>query len=252
MKNLEQLKSEYREFTERQYMIDNLLDINMKEFLTKPKNSDFVLIESEAFYDLVMSHMDEEEVYEEYKDIDMDKLQKEYDEYTKHLENAVNVRLSLFCEQVKLREDINKWMYTNNMSYSKIDETWMEGVRKFENKWRGWDSNDLTYEMMRITLELADEEEINEAIKNARKIIDIMESTGDDEGHLIDFVNDLEFINTKLRHGDIRGCEHVFVLDCLENDGMWDIYREPFIMYVDNVMKWIDSDFRYFAKHNEI
>ena len=75
MKNLDQLKREYKEFTERQYMIDNLLDINMKEFLTKPKNSDFVLITSEEYYDLVLSHMDEEEIYEEYKDLDMDKLQ---------------------------------------------------------------------------------------------------------------------------------------------------------------------------------
>ena len=41
--------------------------------------------------------------------------------------------------------------------------------------------------------------------------------------------DNISYINSKIRYRDFDDyCMHVYVLDHLENEGMWEVYREPF------------------------
>ena len=88
-----------------------------------------------------------------------------------------------------------------------------------------------------------------EIIENAKKVLELIEGRSYNSG----YVSDLEFINKYLRHGEgCDGCEHIFILDCLENDCMWDIYKEPFIRFVQKLTYDIDREYLSYIKEMEM
>lgn len=242
--NKNEFKKEYLEYRERMYEIDKALEENVNEFLKVKKNENFMYIEHEddEMVRYIMDNMEPDEIP------DMDELHEEYHGYVKHLTSKVCERLKLFDEKVKVVEKFEKYMEKNNLTYWYIDAEWEKEVKRYKDKWYGWSSNDLMCQTMYQTIWETDEEEINKIIENARKVIELI----DKRSYTIGFVDDLEFINKYLRHGEgCDGCEHVFILDCLENDCMWNIYKEPFIRFVQKVIYDIDSDYISYLKEME-
>lgn len=241
MMNKNEFKNEYIEYKERLYEIDKALNKNVKEFLSVPKNEDFVYIESETFRDLVESHI--EQIEEEEPDFafpDMEELKKEYEEYCSYLFGKTNERIELYNEKDEVISKFEKYMEKNNLIYWDIDAEWNKEVKEYKSKWYGWSSNDLIHDAMYRTILETNEDEINMIVENANKVLNLIEG----RSYMSGYVNDLEFINKYLRHGEgTDGAEHVFILDCLENDGMWDIYRESFECFVRKVVYSIDRSY---------
>lgn len=236
MNNKNELKREYLDLKEHEYEIDKALDENLKEFLKIKKNEDFVYIEhadNEMLKDII-SNLSKDELP------DMEKLEIEYDNYRLYLNEMLRGRLKLYNERMMYDLEFNEWLYKHNMTNWSIEEEWFNEAKTYEKNWCGWSSNDLVYEAMYYTIWMTDEEGINRLIKNARKVCEMIEY----DTHVQGYIDDLEFINTRLRHCDIEdGVEHVFILDCLENDCMWEIYKEPFMCFVQKVIWSVDSEY---------
>ena len=243
--NKNEFKKEYLEFKARLYEIDRVLEINVNEFLRVKKNSDFVYIEykeDELLKDIIDS-MEPDELP------DMDELHEEYCKYIKHLSSKVHERLDLYDERMKVHDKFEKYMEKNNLIYWDIDEEWCNEAKRYESKWYGWTSNDLIHQAMLLSIFKVDEEEVEEIIENAKKVLELIEGRSYNSG----YVSDLEFINKYLRHGEkCDGVEHIFILDCLENDGVWDIYKEPFRRFVQKVIHYIDRDYLDYLKEIEM
>lgn len=239
--NKNEFKNEYVEYKERLFEIDKALNKNVKDFLRFKKNDDFVYIESEVYRELVESHMEQlEEEEPDFKLPNIEKLEKEYKLYKTHLYFKTMERIDLYNEKDKVISKFENYMEKNNLIYWDIDAEWSKEVKEYRSKWYGWSSNDLICQAMYQTIRETDEDEINMIIENSKKVLELM----DGRSYMSSYVNDLEFINKYLRHGDgMDGVEHVFILDCLENDGMWDIYKESFKCFVRKVVYSIDRSY---------
>lgn len=239
MKNLNELKNEYLGIQERIYEVDKELDDNMKEFLAYEKNDDFIYIESEMFRDLVEYHVDD--MTDEDPDFempDMDKLEEEYYKWVEHLKEKVHERIALYDKREKLINERSEWTRKNDPD--NLHWEWNKEAKVYKGKWYGWSSNDLVNMAMYLSIDMIDEEEVKKVIDDARKVYELI---GDDGYYSSGYVHDLEFINTKIRHYEDVGIDIYFVLDCLENDGVWDIYRESFAGFVKNVKAYVDIDY---------
>jgi hypothetical protein len=90
---------------------------------------------------------------------------------------------------------------------------------------------------------------LTKVIENARKVMELM----DNQSYDIGFIDELEFINKYIRHGEgCDRCEHIFILDCLENDCMLNICKEPFISFVQKLSYNIDRDYLAYIKEMEM
>ena len=99
MKN--ELNRRYIECKEREYEIDKLLDENMNEYLSKPKNEDFLYLDEE-YYEWIedrIEYISEEDP--DFKLPDLDKLEEEYEEYMNHLEKSVLNRIELYIRRAE-------------------------------------------------------------------------------------------------------------------------------------------------------
>ena len=243
--NKNEFKKEYLEYKAKLYEIDRALEINVNEFLRVKKNENFMFLdyEDDEIVRYIMDSMEPDELP------DLEELHEEYHGYVKHLSSKVYERLELFDSRVKVINKFEKYMEKNNLIYWDIDEEWRNEAKDYKNKWYGWSSNDLMIHAMNHSIWNTDEEEINKVIENARKVMKLM----DCQSYEMGFIDDLEFINKYLRHGKgCDGCEHVFILDCLENDCMWDIYKEPFIRFVQKLTYDIDREYLSYIKEMEM
>jgi hypothetical protein len=243
--NKNEFKKEYLEYKEGLYEIDKALEENVNDFLKVEKNSNFMFIEYEddEITRYIMDNMEPEELP------DLEELHEEYHGYIKHLSSKVYERLELFDRRMEIINRFEKYMEKNNLIYWDIDEEWRKEAKKYDMKWYGWSSNDLMCRTLYQSIWETDEEEINKVIENARKVMELI----DNQSYDIGFIDDLEFINKYIRHGEgCDGCEHVFILDCLENDCMLNICKEPFISFVQKLCYSIDRDYLAYLKDKEM
>ena len=99
MKN--ELNRRYLEFREREYEIDKLLEENMNEYLSKPKNEDFVYLDREYWEMLGYEPNEFQEMYPDHELPDFDELELEYDDYLNHLEKSLLNRIELYDKRMK-------------------------------------------------------------------------------------------------------------------------------------------------------
>ena len=245
MKN--ELNRRYIECKEREYEIDKLLDENMNEYLSKPKNEDFLYLDEE-YYEWIedrIEYISEEDP--DFKLPDLDKLEEEYEEYMNHLEKSVLNRIELYNRRAENVREFEKWMQENNFIYWDI-EVKREDVKEYEGKWYGWSSNDLVNTAMYTTIDYTDEEEVNKVIENAKKVIKYFTK---DITYIDEYLYSLDYVNKVVRNGKMEGAEPYFVLDCLENDCVWNIYKEPFSRFVERVGQMVDKDYLDYLKEME-
>lgn len=245
MKNINEFKKEYLKYKEKMYEIDKLLEENVNDFLKVKKNIDFIYLEYEndEIVKDIIDALGSDEIP------DMKKLEAEYTEYITHLSSKVHERLELYDKRIEIIDTFEKYMYKNNVTYWDIEKSWEEEVKKYKSKWYGWSSNELICQSMYQTIHDTNEDEINTFIENAKKVMELI----DNRSYSISIISDLEFINKYLRHDEgYDGCEHVFILDGLENDCMWNIYKEPFIRFVQKLSHCIDSDYLDYLKDIEM
>ena len=145
----------------------------MNEYLSKPKNEDFLYLDEE-YYEWIESNLDQIlERDPDFKLPDLDKLEEEYEDYMNHLEKSVLNRIELYNRRVENVREFEKWMQENNFIYWDI-EVERESVKEYEGKWYGWSSNDLVNTAMYTTIDYTDEEEVNKVIENAKKVIEYL------------------------------------------------------------------------------
>lgn len=248
MKNLEQVKKEYKEFRERQYDIYKALDENAKEYSKDYKKSIYSIFNGDWYRDFVMEHLDAYSDEIDPNNFDEEKLYKEYIGYLEYEAYILDRRLNLYEENANWHREFKQWKKDVGFHDRFIQRDFDDCEKKFEGEWYGWDSNDVIFDGMMTTIYKTNEEEINQIVENARKVLSMIE-----DAYSESYVWDLDYINKKIRNNIFdEGATHVYVLDCLENDGMWDIYREPFKLFVERVINWIDSDFLFAAQHGEL
>ena len=240
-----ELNRRYLEFREREYEIDKLLEENMNEYLSKPKNEDFVYLDREYWEMLGYEPNEFQEMYPDHELPDFDELELEYDDYLNHLEKSLLNRIELYDKRMKNIREFERWMDRNNFIYWDVDEECASKAKRYNDKWYGWTSNDLVNTAMYVTIDYTSEEEVNKVVENAKKVIEyfIKDMTYSEE-----YVHDLDYVNRILRNGKAEGTEPFFVLDCLENDCVWNIYKEPFSRFVEHVERMIDREYLNYLK----
>ncbi len=247
MKNLEEVRNEYRMFRERQYEIHKALDENAKEYSKDYKKSIFGIFEDEWYHDFVMENLEHYSDEIDPENFDKEKLYEEYMEYLEYLTDIINRRLDLYEENKKWQEEFKQWKRESgfhNYTRREFDDC----EKKYDGEWYGWDSNDLIFYGMLTTIGMTDQDEINKLIENAKKVLNNMVNFEPYD----DYLFELEHVNNHVRNQQFEeGCTHVYVLDHLENDGMWQVYREPFQLFVDKVFNMIDSEYLHYITHEE-
>lgn len=254
MKNLEEIKKEYRMFRERQYDIHKALDENVKEYSKDYRKSIFGMFEDEDYRDFILENLDAYSDEIDPDNFDEEKLYEEYLDYLSYLNDILDRRIILYEENANWWREFNQWKKDEKIYDRFIQRDFDDCEKKFEGKWYGWGSNELIFEGMFRTINMTDEEEISKLVENAKKIISLIKEYDDEDFcYSEEFVDDLEYINTKIRHKTYHDdcCMHVYVLDHLENDGMWEVYEEPFQLFIDRVISWVDSDFLFAVRHCE-
>ena len=253
MKNLEEIKKEYRMFRERQYDIHKALDENANEYSKDYRKSIFGMFEDEEYREFILRNLDAYSDEIDPDNFDEEKLYEEYNDYLAYLGVILNRRLELYEENANWWREFNQWKKDEKIYTRFIQRDFDDCEKRYNGEWYGWGSNDLIFEGMMTTIEMTNEEEISKLVENANKVIKLIKEYEDEDFcYSEEYVDDLSYINTKIRYREFNDyCMHVYILDHLENDGMWEVYREPFQLFVDRVISWIDSDFLFAVRHCE-
>ena len=253
MKNLEEIKKEYRMFRERQYDIYKALDENANEYSEDYRKSIFGMFEDEDYREFILGNLDAYSDEIDPDNFDEEKIYEEYKDYLAYLGDILNRRLELYEENANWWREFNQWKKDEKIYTRFIQRDFDDCEKRYNGEWYGWGSNDLIFEGMMTTIEMTNEEEISKLVENANKVIKLIKEYEDEDFcYSEEYVDDLSYINTKIRYREFNDyCMHVYILDHLENDGMWEVYREPFQLFVDRVISWIDSDFLFAVRHCE-
>lgn len=253
MKNIEELRIEYKIFMQRHCDIFKALEENANEYSEDYKKSIFSMFSDDWCREFVLEHL---EAYSDEIDpdnFDEDKLYEEYMDYMNYVEDIINRRLPLYDENMKWYKEFKQWKKDNKIFDRYTQRNFDDWDVKFEGTWYGWGSNDLIFYSMLKSIDETNEDEVSRIVENANKVINLIKEYDDEDScYSEEYVDNLSYINTKIRYRDFDDyCMHVYVLDHLENEGMWEVYREPFKLFIDRVINWVDNDFLFAVSHYE-
>lgn len=244
MMNLNNLKNEYFAWIDKFDVITYKLENNKKK---APERKDlYRLVEDEDYYQFIMVDYYEDalEVYPEIKDLDMDKLKEEYEIYIEGTRNAIIERLTIYDEYLELNKAFDVWTRKVNMDRKTLYKLQEERNIK-DIEWCDWNSNLFINATMMNSIELMDEDEVDKLISNAIKVLDMIGYTkdGNDCWEVAHYLDNLQFINSNLRHDIDDNCMSIFAVDILENRGLWLPDREHFEMGILKVLDVVDEVF---------
>ena len=98
---------------------------------------------------------------------------------------------------------------------------------------------------IRYSVEDTDEKEVNMFLDVClKKVEEIEKETSEKLWHERDVIRCISIINTMYRHGKF-GCDSVFSIDELENEGAWRTWQEPFISCLNRLARDLYLDVEY-------
>lgn len=236
MKNISELVNDYNNFIRR----FNEIDTRIADIVRKEKE---IQRDSLFFY----FECPEEFEYWKYNDerwqmCNKELLQKKYEVYQKSIEKAIIERNELFEEKYTISVEYNDWYNKNDIHWS--DFKGHELVERKRIKWRGWDSSNYVYETMIYSINLTDEEGVNKIIENMRKVIEMINSDDDFWGcRSEEYVDYLRIVNNETRHRLDEGGMSTLALDLMENEGVYNSFKESFKECILNVSNLVDRDY---------
>lgn len=250
MNKLELLKEEYIKIMKR------FDDINMKIAEAVDENKEYKRYP--RFHDkedtTYVYSLHDYDYYESQDDKDMELLNISDEEYDKSIEEAVQLRNSLFEEKYKLQLEYDEWCYKNSEELKKIEygerRDW---YKPYTIKWRGWDSSDYVYDTMIYSINLTNKDEVNKLISNMRKIVDIIITFEEDheikwgfDYETVEFIDYLEIVNNQTRFRKNEYCMTTMALDIMENHYVYEPFEESFKACIRNVCNQVDGEFKRF------
>lgn len=243
MMNLNNLKNEYFAWIDKFDVIADRLESNKNN---APERKDlFLLIEDPDYYQFMMVDYYEDaiEVNPELKNLDMDKLREEHAKYVEETRKAIQERLEIYNDHLELNQAFDAWARRNNLDWRGLHELQKErNVKTIE--WDDWDSNQYIYSVMKNSIDMTDEEEVNKIISDARKVLNSVGYTDEkDYWETHDYLNYLELINKNVRHDIDDNCWSTLAIDVLENRALWLPDREHFKMGILKVLEMVDETF---------
>ena len=160
----------------------------------------------------------------------------------------IDERLALFEESFQINIDFDRWATKNNVEYRQIN-SWIKEVEPYVVKYYDWCSNPIVRKTMKKSVDLTDENEIRKMINDAIKVLAVVGCTEENSFNEIhEYLEYLRIINEEYRHNIYNGTTTVFAVDILENRGLYQPYREGFMMGVLRVMEKVDSIFLCLCK----
>ena len=160
----------------------------------------------------------------------------------------IDERLALFEESFQINIDFDRWATKNNVEYRQINN-WIKEVEPYVAKYYDWCSNPIVRKTMEKSVDLTDENEIRKMINDAIKVLAVVGCTEENSFNEIhEYLEYLRIINEEYRHNIYNGTTTVFAVDILENRGLYQPYREGFMMGVLRVMEKVDSIFLCLCK----
>ena len=242
MKNINELVNDYNDFMRR----FNELDVRITDIVRKEK---------EIQRDPLFFYLECPEEFEYWKDSDenwqmcnKELLQKKYEVYQKSIEKAIIERNELFEEKYTISVEYNDWYNKNDIHWG--DFKGHDLVKRDIIIWRGWDSSRYVYESMIYSINLTDEEEVNKIIENMQKVIAMINSDDDFGGcRSEEYVDYLRIVNNETRHRLDEGCMSTLALDLMENDCIYNSFKESFKECILNVSRMVDGDYMSYVHY---
>lgn len=243
MMNLNNLKNEYFAWIDKFDVIADRLENNKN---SAPERKDlFLLIEDPDYYQFMMIDYYEDalEVNPEIKDLDMNKLREEHAKYVEETRKAIQERLEIYNDHLELNIAFDVWTKRNNLDWYSLHELQKErNVKSIE--WDDWSSNPYLYSVMKNSIDMIDEDEVNKIISDARKVLNSIGYTDEkDYWETHDYLNYLDLINKNVRHDIDDNCWSTLAIDVLENRTLWLPDREHFKMGILKVLDTVDETF---------
>lgn len=243
MMNLNNLKNEYFAWIDKFDVIADRLESNKNN---APERKElFLLIEDPDYYQFMMVDYYEDaiEVNPELKNLDMDKLREEHVKYVEETRKAIQERLEIYNDHLELNQAFDAWARRNNLDWRGLHELQKErNVKTIE--WDDWSSNQYVYSVMKNSIDMTDEEEVDKIISDARKVLNSVGYTDEkDYWETHDYLNYLELINKNVRHDIDDNCWSTLAIDVLENRALWLPDREHFKLGILKVLDMVDETF---------
>lgn len=161
----------------------------------------------------------------------------------RNVKKAVDERVEIYKELMKIDIEFDIWSTKVGLTIEQINE-WLEETDMYCSKWYDWSSNGIAYRAMMKTIKETKESEINEMINNARKVLNLVGCTDENDCYEVcDCLSSLERINKNIRNEIFDHGFSVFAVDMLENRNLYHPYRECFMMGVLKVLKLVDDIF---------
>lgn len=161
----------------------------------------------------------------------------------RNVKKAVDKRVEIYKELMKIDIEFDIWSTKVGLTVEQINE-WLEETGMYCSKWYDWSSNGIAYRAMMKTIKETKESEINEMINNARKVLNLVGCTDENDCYEVcDCLSSLERINKNIRNEIFDHGFSVFAVDMLENRNLYHPYRECFMMGVLKVLKLVDDVF---------